>query len=155
MCIKCIRTSNSVCVCVRASGNSPSLKNPSGKWMAFCIVRCVSLKAIFHRLIHTHTRACWLVLILWYTYYTLGRVGTIHHLKRSKYTTVIRLEAPAAPRTPWPGAREHFGKCSFLTLSSAEYIHGRAHSPVSCMRTAKPTAKTRSGYYRKLICLWG
>jgi len=88
---------------------------------ALCFTKSNISQAYTHIHTHTYTRACWLVLILWYTHYTPGRVGTIHHLKRSKYTTVIRLEAPAAPRTPWPGAREHLGKCSFLTLSSAEY----------------------------------
>lgn len=97
---------------------------------ALCFAKSNISQAYTHTHTYIHTRACWLVLILWYTHYTLSRVGTIHHLKRSKYTTVIRLEAPAAPRTPWPGAREHFGKCSFLTLPSAEYIHCRAHSPV-------------------------
>jgi len=69
-----------------------------------------------------------------HTIYVHGWVGsgTIHHLKRSKYTTVIRLEAAAAPRTPWPGAREHFGKCPLLTLSSV--AHTPSHSTSSAHR---------------------
>jgi len=124
---------------------------------------CFTKSNISQAYTHTYTQACWLVLIVYshiYIYIWLGRVGTIHHLKRSKYTTVIRLEAAAAPRTPWPEAREHFGKCPLLTLSSV------AHSPVPRARiAARPTTKTRwlprahlspelSYYYYYTYCIY-
>jgi len=94
---------------------------------ALCFTKSNISQAYTYTHTHTHTHprvlACSYTVVVYtlhtiYIYIWLGRVGTIHHLKRSKYTTVIRLEAAAAAsRTPWPWAREHFGKFPLLTLS--------------------------------------
>jgi hypothetical protein len=139
--------------------------------MAFCIVRCVSLKAIFHRLIHTHTHIylhscvrarvglslyCGIYTIYMYIIYTAGsgrdhssfKTLQVHDRNPTRSSSSTEDTLARSPRA----LRQMFASNPFL---GAAHTYAPAHLPVSCTRTAKPTTKTRWLYYRMLICLRG